>query len=83
MVTAKRKEERFSVRTTTEKKELIARAAERIDKNISEFVLETAVSAADAVLGDDPKYRPQMPKRNDMSRSSMLRRVEFPHSGNY
>jgi uncharacterized protein (DUF1778 family) len=83
MVTAKRKEERLSVRTTTEKKELIARAAERIDKNISEFVLETAVSAAEAVLGDDAKFSPQMPNRNALPWSSMLRRVEFPHSGNY
>ena len=49
----KTREERLSIRTTIEIKELIARAAEKENKNISDFVLENAVSAAEAIVGDD------------------------------
>ena len=52
----KTREERLSIRTTIEIKELIARAAEKENKNISDFVLENAVSAAEAIVGDDADF---------------------------
>jgi uncharacterized protein (DUF1778 family) len=50
------REERLNVRITPERKSLIARAAKRENKNISDFVLENVVSAAEAVLADDANF---------------------------
>jgi Uncharacterized protein conserved in bacteria len=50
------REERLSIRTTPERKAIIAKAAERENKNISNFVLENALSAAEAVLADDANF---------------------------
>jgi uncharacterized protein (DUF1778 family) len=51
--TQKGRKQRLSIRTTIEDKELIARAAEKENKNISDFVLENALSAAEAIVHDD------------------------------
>ena len=59
MITAKtraNKEDRLNIRTTTEKKAMIARAAEKENKNVSDFVLENALHAAEAVLADEANF---------------------------
>lgn len=57
MVSAKEnRENRFSIRATAKQKELIARAASRSNKTISEFVLEHAVEAAEALEMDDANF---------------------------
>lgn len=55
MVIALRKtrDARLNIRTTWERKELIAKAADKENKNISDFVLENALSAAEAIVVDD------------------------------
>lgn len=47
---------RFSIRATPKQKELIARAALRSNKTISEFVLENAIEAAEALAHEDNAY---------------------------
>lgn len=47
---------RFSIRATTKEKDLIARAALRSNKTISEFVLENAIEAAEALEADDANF---------------------------
>lgn len=47
---------RFSIRATSKQKDLIARAASRSNKTISEFVLENAVEAAEALEMDDANF---------------------------
>ena len=47
---------RFSIRATAKQKDLIARAALRSDKTISEFVLENAVEAAQALELDNANF---------------------------
>lgn len=47
---------RFSIRATTKQKELIARAALRSNKTISEFVLENSLDAARALEMDDGDF---------------------------
>ncbi len=54
--TAKIKEDRLNIRTTSEKKAIIAKAADKENKNISDFVLENALFAAEAVLADDANF---------------------------
>jgi len=54
--TRKTKGERFHIRATTSQKQLIARAAEKEDRNFSDFVLENALSAAEAIVGDDANF---------------------------
>jgi uncharacterized protein (DUF1778 family) len=54
--TRKNKEVRFNVRATVSQKQLIARAAEKEDRNFSDFVLENALSAAEAIVGDDANF---------------------------
>lgn len=54
MITAK--ENRFSIRVSTKQKDLIARAALRSNKTISEFVLEHAVEAAEALEMDNANF---------------------------
>ena len=50
------KENRFSIRATATQKNLIARAASRSNKTISEFVLEHAIEAAEALEMDDANF---------------------------
>jgi uncharacterized protein (DUF1778 family) len=50
------KENRFSIRATATQKNLIARAASRSNKTISEFVLENAIEAAEALEMDDANF---------------------------
>ena len=50
------KENRFSIRATAKQKDLISRAASRSNKTISEFVLENAVEAAEALEMDDANF---------------------------
>ena len=47
---------RFSIRATAKQKELIARAASRSNKTISEFVLENAIEAAEALELDNANF---------------------------
>ena len=50
------KENRFSIRATEKQKDLIARAALRSNKTISEFVLENAIEAAEALEMDNANF---------------------------
>ena len=50
------KENRFSIRATAKQKELIARAASRSNKTISEFVLENVIEAAEALEMDNANF---------------------------
>lgn len=52
----KTRSERLNIRTTAEGKALIARAAKKENKNISDFVLENALSAAEAIVADDANF---------------------------
>lgn len=56
VVVKQSRSERINIRITSERKTLIARAAEKERKNISDFVLENAVSAAEAILADDANF---------------------------
>ena len=57
MITTKEnRENRLSIRATTKQKELISRAAQRSNKTISEFVLEHAVEAAEALELDNANF---------------------------
>ena len=47
---------RFSIRATPKQKDLIARAATRSNKTISEFVLENAIEAAEALEMDNANF---------------------------
>ena len=47
---------RFSIRATAKQKDLIARAATRSNKTISEFVLENAIEAAEALEADNADF---------------------------
>lgn len=51
-----RKETRFSIRATWESKELIEKAAKKENKSVSDFVLENALSAAEAIVADDSSF---------------------------
>ncbi len=51
-----RRDERVSIRITSERKDLIAKAAEKENKSISDFVLENALSAAEAIVNDDSNF---------------------------
>ncbi len=54
MIKAKEnRDDRFSIRATAKQKELIAHAASRINKTISEFVLESALEVAEALELDN------------------------------
>lgn len=57
MITTKEnKPTRFSIRATAKQKELIARAASRSNKTISEFVLENSIEAAEALELDNARF---------------------------
>ena len=57
MITIKEnRENRFSIRATAKQKDLIARAASRSNKTISEFVLENAIEAAEALEMDNANF---------------------------
>ncbi len=56
MITTKPKTTRLNIRATQQNKELIAKAAEKENKNISDFVLENALSAAEAIVVDDANF---------------------------
>jgi uncharacterized protein (DUF1778 family) len=57
MITTKEnRENRFSIRATARQKELIARAATRSNMTISEFVLDNAVAAAEALEMDNADF---------------------------
>jgi uncharacterized protein (DUF1778 family) len=51
-----RKETRLSIRATLESKELLEKAAKKENKNLSDFVLENALSAAEAIVADDSHF---------------------------
>ena len=52
----RKRDERLSLCITSERKQLIARAAAKEQKNISDFILENAVSAAEAIVYDDANF---------------------------
>lgn len=54
--TKENRENRFSIRATSKQKDLIARAALRSNKTISEFVLENAIEAAEALELDNANF---------------------------
>jgi uncharacterized protein (DUF1778 family) len=56
IVTKENRATRFSIRATAKQKDLIARAAIRSNKTISEFVLENAVEAAKALETDNASF---------------------------
>lgn len=47
---------RLSIRATWESKELLEKAAKKENKNLSDFVLENALSAAEAIVADDSNF---------------------------
>ena len=51
-----RKETRLSIRATAESKELLEKAARKENKSLSDFVLENAISAAEAIVADDANF---------------------------
>lgn len=54
--TTTRKETRLSIRASAESKRLLERAARKENKNVSDFVLENALSAAEAIVADDSNF---------------------------
>jgi len=63
-VTRKAREERLSIRITEERKDLIARAAKKEHKNISDFVVENALSAAESIVYDDANFELDKKRRD-------------------
>ena len=53
---ALRKETRLSIRATSESKDLLEKAARKENKSLSDFVLENALSAAEAIVADDANF---------------------------
>jgi uncharacterized protein (DUF1778 family) len=56
IATKENRETRFSIRATVKQKELIARAASRSNKTISEFILENIIEAAEALELDNADF---------------------------
>lgn len=56
LATKENRATRFSIRATAKQKDLIARAANRSKKTISDFVLENAVEAAQALEADNANF---------------------------
>jgi uncharacterized protein (DUF1778 family) len=59
MLTLKTKENRvnrFSIRTTQKQKDLVTRVARRLNKTVSEFILENAVETAEALEMDNAHF---------------------------
>lgn len=56
ITTVSRKETRLSIRASVESKRLLERAANKANKNVSDFVLENALSAAEAIVADDANF---------------------------
>ena len=54
--TKENRESRFSIRTTPRQKELITRAANRLNKTVSEFILENAMETAEALEADNAHF---------------------------
>lgn len=55
--TQKQKETRLSIRATEPEKKILLQAAQLQHTNISQFVLQTALDAAQAVLADQTEFR--------------------------
>lgn len=54
--TTAKKETRLSIRASVESKRLLERAARKENKNVSDFVLENALSAAEAIVAEDASF---------------------------
>ena len=54
--TKENRESRFSIRATAKQKDLITRAANRLNKSVSEFVLENAIETAEALEMDNAHF---------------------------
>lgn len=68
-----RKGTRLSIRATLESKELLEKAARKENKNLSDFVLENAVSAAEAIVADDSSF-----SLNDKQWKSFIAALDAP-----
>lgn len=68
-----RKETRLSIRATWESKELIEKAAKKENKSVSDFVLENALSAAEAIVADDSNF-----SLNDKQWKSFIAALDAP-----
>lgn len=55
--TQKQKETRLSIRASEPEKKILMQAAQLQRTNISQFVLQTALDAAQAVLADQTEFR--------------------------
>jgi uncharacterized protein (DUF1778 family) len=55
--TTRQKEQRLSIRATGLEKDLLARAAQMQHTNVSNFVLQTSLAAAQALLVDQTEFR--------------------------
>lgn len=53
---ATRKETRLSIRATPQSKALLEKAARKDNKSVSDFVLQNALSAAEAIVADDSAF---------------------------
>jgi uncharacterized protein (DUF1778 family) len=56
MVEARRRNRRLELRTTPEEREIIDRAAAASDTGLTEFVVSSAVNAAQRVLADRDRF---------------------------
>ena len=79
-VSQKKRQERLSIRVTANRKDLIQRAAEKTHQNLSDFVLENAVSAAEAVIADDANFAISGRPWKEFISGSTLLRGAFPRS---
>ena len=57
LITATPKEKRLSIRATESEKEILAQAARTRRTNVSQFVLQTSLDAAHAILEDQTEFR--------------------------
>lgn len=53
----RRREQRLSIRATEPQKAILARAAQAQHTNVSQFVLQASLDAANAILADQTEFR--------------------------
>ena len=70
MAIAENKSERIEVRTTSNMKALLQRAAASSHKNVTEFLLEAGINAAEDALVDRRMFRSRSSTQRTMSSPS-------------
>lgn len=55
--TTQRKQARLNIRASKREKSLIERAARQLNVSVSEFVLQRALTEAEAILADNARFR--------------------------